>query len=212
MSTRREFLQVAGLSFVSLGAAKSRLFAAAAEESAAAALSDKVLVVIELSGGNDGLNTVVPFENDLYYKNRRTLGLPKGDLHKLADGVALHPSTGLLAELFKEGRLAVVQGVGYPQPDRSHFRSMEIWHTASIDKLPPPTGWLGRCVDQLPASSAADALPGLAFTSSLPQACQADQAVIPVVGELDAFAGAEQPEQKEIALRRKLSTASGKAR
>jgi uncharacterized protein (DUF1501 family) len=211
-TTRRDFLSLAGLSFVSLSGFSPRLFAQVAEESAAAGKNDNILVVIELTGGNDGLNTVIPFENDLYYKNRRTLGIPKANIHKLADGIGLHPATGPLAELFREGRLAVVQGVGYPEPDRSHFRSMEIWQTASTEKLPPTAGWLGRFIDQLPAKPDDHALPGLAFTGSLPQACQADKVVIPVVGELEAFAGAEQPDQKEIALRRKLSTASGKAR
>jgi len=203
---------MAGLSFVSLSAFAPRLFAQVAKQSAAAARNDHVLVVVELTGGNDGLNTVIPFENDLYYKNRRTLGIPKANVHKLADGIALHPAMESLAESYKEGHLAVVQGVGYPQPDRSHFRSMEIWHTASIDKLPPASGWLGRFIDQLPQTSDDAALSGLAFTGSLPQACQAGTAVVPVVGELDAFAGAEQPEQRQIALRRKLSTASGEAK
>ena len=89
---------------------------------------------------------------------------------------------------------------------------MEIWQTASTEKLPPPAGWLGRFIDQLPSKADDPALPGLAFTGSLPQACQAEKAVIPVVGELEAFAGAEQPEQKEVALRRKLTTAPGKAK
>jgi uncharacterized protein (DUF1501 family) len=211
-ATRREFLQLAGLSFVSLSGATSRLFAQAAEESAAIGANDKILVVIELTGGNDGLNTVVPFENDLYYKNRRTLGLPKDSLHRLANGVALHPSLEPLAELYKEGRLAVVQGVGYPEPDRSHFRSMEIWQSASIEKVPPATGWLGRYVDQLPIQPDKDELPGLAFTGSLPLACQAERNVIPVVGALEAFAAAEQPAQNDISLRRKLSTATGAAK
>src|SRR5579872_4222098 len=205
-ASRREFLGMAGLSFVSLGAFGPRLFAQAAEESAAAANNDHVLVVIELSGGNDGLNTVIPFEEDLYYKNRRTLGIPKVNVHKISDGVGLHPALEPLAELYKEGRVAVVQGVGYPDPDRSHFRSMEIWQTASTEKLPPADGWLGRFIDQLPPNPDDGALPGLAFTGSLPQACQAARAVIPVVGELEAFAAAEQPAQREIALRRKLST------
>ncbi len=211
LTTRREFLETAGLSFVSLTAFAPRLFAQAAQESAAAGKSDNVLVVVELSGGNDGLNTVIPFENELYYKNRRTLGIPKANVHKLAEGIGLHPAMEPLAGLYKEGRLAIVQGVGYPEPDRSHFRSMEIWQTASTEKLPPTAGWLGRFIDQLPQKTDDPALPGLAFTGSLPQACQADKAVVPVVGELETFAGAEQPEQKEIALRRKLSTASGTA-
>src|SRR5579872_6217157 len=212
MHTRREFLGFAGLSFVSLSAYAPRLFAQAAQESDLAARNDHVLVVVELSGGNDGLNTLIPFEDDLYYKNRRLLGIPKANVHKLADGIGLHPSLEPLAELYKEGRIAVVQGVGYPEPDRSHFRSMEIWHTASTEKLPPTTGWLGRFIDQLSPPADDGALPGLAFTGSLPQACQANKRVIPVVGQLEEFAGAEQPDQKEIALRRKLSTATGKSR
>ena len=212
LTTRRQFLETAGLSFVSLSAFAPRLFAQVARESAVAGKNDNVLVVVEQSGGNDGLNTVIPFENDLYYKNRRTLGIPKANVHKLADGIGLHPAMEALAGLYKGGRLAIVQGVGYPEPDRSHFRSMEIWQTASTEKLPPTAGWLGRFIDQLPPKADDSALPGLAFTGSLPQACQADKAVVPVVGELEAFAGAEQPEQKEIALRRKLSTATGTAK
>lgn len=211
-STRREFLGMAGLSFVSLSTFAPRLFAQVARESAAAGKNDNVLVVVELSGGNDGLNTLIPVENDAYYKNRSTLGIPKANVHKIADGLGLHPAMESLAELYKEGRIAVVQGVGYPEPDRSHFRSMEIWHTASTEKLPPTAGWLGRFIDQLPQPADDAALPGLAFTGSLPQACQADKRVIPVVGQLEEFAGAEQPDQKEIALRRKLSTATGKSR
>ncbi len=211
-TSRREFLEIAGLSFVSLSSFAPRLFAEVAKESAAADKNDNVLVVVELSGGNDGLNTVIPFENDLYYKNRRTLGIPKANVHKIADAVGLHPAMEPLAELYKEGRVAVVQGVGYPEPDRSHFRSMEIWQTASTEKIPPSAGWLGRLIDQLPRKENDDALPGLAFTGSLPQACQAEKTVIPVVGELEAFAGAEQSELKDIVLRRKLSTATGTAK
>ena len=209
MHTRREFFGAAGLSFISLSAFAPRLFAQAAQESEAAAKNDRVLVVVELTGGNDGLNTLIPFENDLYYKNRQALGISKTAVHRITDGFGLHPSFEGLAELYKEGRLAVVQGVGYPQPDRSHFRSMEIWHTASTEKLPPLTGWLGRAIDQFPQQSD-DAIPGLAFTGSLPQACRSEKIVLPVVGELETFANAELPEQKEIALRRKASTASGK--
>jgi len=210
-TSRREFLSVAGLSFVSLGAWAPRFLAQAAQAAEAAASTNRVLVVVELSGGNDGLNTVIPFENDLYHRNRRALRIPKESVHRLNDQVGLHPSFAAFAELYKEGRLAVIQGVGYPEPDRSHFRSMEIWHTASTKKLPPDTGWLGRTLDQIPGAERDGNIPGLALTSSLPQACLAGKAVVPVVGELEAFASAEQPDQKEIALRRKLSTATGSA-
>lgn len=215
LTTRREFLGcgVAGLSFVSLGGLVPGLFAHAAEESAAAAKNDHVLVVVELAGGNDGLNTLIPFENDLYYKNRKTLGIPKDNVFKIADGkpVGLHPAMAPLGELYKQGRVAIVQGVGYPEPDRSHFRSMEIWHTASTDKRPPTSGWLGGFLDSLPPAKDDAALRGLALTGALPQAFQADKAVVPVVGELDTFVNAEQAEQPQSKLRRKLSTASTKA-
>ncbi|MSR56627.1 MAG: DUF1501 domain-containing protein [Planctomycetaceae bacterium] len=209
--TRRQFLGYAGLSFVSVGALAPRMFAQVAAESAAADRNDHTLVAIELTGGNDGLNTLIPFENALYYANRRTLGIPKENVHRLSDQVGLHPAMEPLAELFKQGKLAVVQGVGYPEPDRSHFRSMEIWHTASTDKRPPTTGWLGRVVDSLTSAKNEDAIPGLAFTGALPQAFQAAKAVIPVVGELETFAGAENTDQPGIAIRRKLSTASSQA-
>jgi uncharacterized protein (DUF1501 family) len=211
-SSRREFLGIAGLSFVSLGAWAPRLLAQAAQAAEAADRTDGVLVVVELTGGNDGLNTVIPFENDLYHRNRRMLRIPKDSVHRLTDQVGLHPALELLSELHKDGRLAIVQGVGYPQPDRSHFRSMEIWHTASIAKVPPETGWLGRTLDQTSEPTRAGDLPGLALTASLPQACLAQKLVIPVVGQLEAFTNAEQLEQKEVALRRKLSTSSTDAR
>ena len=154
MLRRREFLGMgaAGLSYVSLAGGMPGLFARVAEASARSDANDHALVVIELDGGNDGLNTVIPFEDALYYRNRRTLGIPKKEVIRLSDRFGLHPRMKALGELFREGRVAVVQGVGYPDPDRSHFRSMEIWHTASTEPTAPETGWLGRYLD---ASSAA---------------------------------------------------------
>lgn len=116
---------------------------------------DRVLVVVQLTGGNDGLNTVVPFAQDAYYRLRPSLSLAPGAVHRLDDQTALHPELGPLAELFAEGQLAVVQGVGYPDPDRSHFRSMQIWHTADPGTdygggvARPEAGWLGRLAAQL---------------------------------------------------------------
>lgn len=210
-TSRREFLSAAGLSFVSLGAWAPRLFEQAAQAAESTAGTDRVLVVVELSGGNDGLNTVIPFENDLYHRNRRALRIAKESVHRLDDQLGLHPALEAFSELYKEGRLAIVQGVGYPEPDRSHFRSMEIWHTASTERRPPDTGWLGRTLDQISGPERDGAIPGLALTGNLPQACLARKVVVPVVGELEAFASTELPEQKEIALRRKLSTATGTA-
>ena len=115
----------------------------------------RVLVVVQLTGGNDGLNTVVPFAQDAYYRLRPSLSLAPGAVHRLDDQTALHPELGPLAELYAEGQLAVVQGVGYPDPDRSHFRSMQIWHTADPGTdygggvARPEAGWLGRLAAQL---------------------------------------------------------------
>ena len=207
-TTRRGFLAqgATGLSFVSLGGSMPGLFARAAEASTLADRNDHVLVVVELAGGNDGLNTVVPFEDALYYKNRRRLGLPKNELHKISDHIGLHPKMDSLAERFKEGQLAIVQGVGYPRPDRSHFRSMEIWHTASVEATPPTSGWLGRCLDATEPPGPDNPPSGMSLSGSLPQAFQADRAVVPVVEQLDAFNEEAEANGAAAKLRRRLTT------
>ncbi len=112
---------------------------------------EPILVVVELSGGNDGLNTVVPFGDDQYQKNRNKLRLPEKQLHKIADGIGLHPSMKPMAKLFEQKRLSIIQGVGYPNPNRSHDVSMSIWQTARLDKAEHRSfGWLGRAIDALP--------------------------------------------------------------
>ncbi len=116
---------------------------------AAEAGKDTVLVVIELSGGNDGLNTVIPYADDLYHKARPTLHLTKEQVLKVDDHIGLHPSLGGLNELLQKGQLAIVQGVGYPNPDRSHFESMDIWQSAEVGRKLSGTGWLARSVPAL---------------------------------------------------------------
>jgi uncharacterized protein (DUF1501 family) len=113
---------------------------------------DRILVVVQLDGGNDGINTVVPYRDEGYPKHRESLRLPTERLHKLNDNVALHPSMKSLADLFHKQSLAVVQGVGYPNPNRSHDVSMAIWHTARFDREEHKShGWLGRALEQLPS-------------------------------------------------------------
>jgi uncharacterized protein (DUF1501 family) len=121
---------------------------------------ERVLVVVQLTGGNDGLNTVVPFTQDAYYRLRPTLAQKRSSLHLLDGDHGLHPSLGELAPLLGEGRLTVVQGVGYPHPDRSHFRALEIWHSADPEGLQRGIGWLGRMADQL-AAAAPGVMPAL---------------------------------------------------
>ena len=111
------------------------------------------LIVVQLSGGNDGLNTVVPYRNDLYYQARPTLALKSTDgLLPLNDDLALHPAMTRLKALHDQGQLAVLNSVGYPNPDRSHFRSMDIWQTGSGSGQTLSTGWLGRYLDLSAAS------------------------------------------------------------
>lgn len=107
---------------------------------------DHILVVVQLSGGNDGLNTVVPFSMDQYYRVRPGIGVAANNVLKLGDfGVGLHPQMAGIKELYDNGMAAVIQGVGYPNPNRSHFKSMDIWHTA--DTSATGNGWLGRYFD-----------------------------------------------------------------
>jgi len=108
---------------------------------------DHILVVVQLGGGNDGLNTVIPFSNDAYYRARPTLAVPQKDLIRVTDGLALHPSLAPVKGLFDQGAVALIQGVGYPNPSRSHFKSMEIWHTADPEGRVVRYGWIGRYFD-----------------------------------------------------------------
>jgi uncharacterized protein (DUF1501 family) len=106
-----------------------------------------ILVIVQLAGGNDGLNTLIPFENDAYFRARPTLAIPKSNALPLSAGLGLHPELAGLKSLHDDGHLAVVQGVGYPNPNRSHFRSTEIWQTASDADKTERHGWLGRYFD-----------------------------------------------------------------
>jgi uncharacterized protein (DUF1501 family) len=108
---------------------------------------NKSLVVVQLSGGNDGLNTIIPYRNDEYYKLRPHLGIKKQDALILNDDFALNPSLTGLRKLYDEGLLCVINGVGYPNPDHSHFRAMDIWHSASGSENLYNTGWIGRYLD-----------------------------------------------------------------
>jgi uncharacterized protein (DUF1501 family) len=108
---------------------------------------NKVLVVLQLSGGNDGLNTVIPVRNDIYYQSRPTLGISREKALVLNAETGLHPSLTQLKSLYDEGNLAILNNVGYPNPDRSHFRSMDIWQTASGSSEYINSGWLGRWLD-----------------------------------------------------------------
>ena len=126
-----------------------------------------MLVVIELNGGNDGINTVVPYRDEGYQRHRSATRLATRDLIKIDDQVGLHPSMPDAARLLNDGKLAIVQGVGYPNPNRSHFESMRIWHTARPDAADAAgSGWIGRVLDGRAATSPSG--PGAIFVGSYP--------------------------------------------
>ena len=144
---RRKFIQLGSLATATLMVPK---FLKAFETTGIAMVppGNKVVVVLQLSGGNDGLNTVIPVRNDIYHKSRPGLGISKDKALMLNDEAALHPELTILKNLYDDGSLGVLNSVGYPNPDRSHFRSMDIWQTGSASTEFITTGWIGRYLDK----------------------------------------------------------------
>jgi uncharacterized protein (DUF1501 family) len=141
---RKEFLQIGSLASASFLVPK---FLKAFEGNQFVSPGNKVIVILQLSGGNDGLNTVIPVRNDIYHKERPRLGIDRQQALVLNDEAGLHPALVSFKELYDEGFLSILNNVGYPNPDRSHFRSMDIWQTASESTQYWHTGWLGRYLD-----------------------------------------------------------------
>ena len=122
-------------------------FVKAFENAIKDSLGFKKLVIVQLSGGNDGLNTIIPYTNDIYYKSRPNLAIAKNDCIKITDELGINKNLAPLKHLYDKGYLSVINNVGYPNPIRSHFRSTDIWHTASDSNQYLNTGWLGRYID-----------------------------------------------------------------
>ena len=141
---RKEFLQIGSLASASLLMPQ---FLRAFEKPASVPPGNKVVVVIQFSGGNDGLNTVIPVRNDIYYKSRPRLGIKKTDALSVTDDAALNPALTAFRDLYDDGNLGILNSVGYPNPNRSHFRSMDIWQSASTSEQYLYSGWLGRYLD-----------------------------------------------------------------
>jgi uncharacterized protein (DUF1501 family) len=146
---------------------------------------DRVLVVVNMKGGNDGLNTVVPFASREYYQYRPTLGIAAGDALHLNDSIGFNPAMASLKRLYDNGNVAVVLGAGYPRPDHSHFRSTEIWQTAAPDRY-DHTGWLGRLLDEskLPKDNLFNAV---AVAQVLPEAMIAEHTDVPAIANLSGY-------------------------
>ncbi len=175
--TRREFLSQTGrgLGLIAFaGFAPSFLVNSVMAEAPKAEKDRSILVLIQLGGGNDGLNTVIHHENDHYHRLRPNLALKtSAGLHKVDDQISLHPSMGALHRLLKDGKLSVIQNVGYPNPNRSHFRSTEIWETASDADKNTYDGWLGRYFDADCSGSPGKDPLAIHSGSNMPQTFQA---------------------------------------
>jgi uncharacterized protein (DUF1501 family) len=219
MPSRRDFVKstLAGAGIVAWGQTAPLFLsrtARAAGTIGKPAAKETVLVVVQLTGGNDGLNTVVPFADDGYGKLRKDVRIPTKDLKKIDDKVGLHPSLSGLAGLLDDHSLAIVQGVGYPNPNESHFRSMDIWQAASTaENL--NEGWLGKALVSMPASPAfhvasADEPSWLALAGA--------PAKVPSITDLEQFqlqtnaaSGADHDRQRQLIERDATRATRGKA-
>ncbi len=146
-----------------------------------------VLVVLQLTGGNDFMNTIIPYTNPVYHDNRPTVGIPQDKVLPLGDDESLgfHPSFGPIKELYDQRRVAIVQGIGYPNSNRSHFRGMDIWHTCEPDRV-STEGWLGKTIQELDPKGE-NVLTGINFGVGLPRAMAMPGVPVSSVGDLDSY-------------------------
>ncbi len=184
-TTRRNFLKAAvgAPAVLSLGSTAPAFLqrAAAADPDPGA---DRVLVVVQLSGGNDGLNTVVPYDNDEYCRGRKTLQLTKNDVIQIGSDLGFHPVMTDCKRLLDDGHLGIVQGVGYPNPNGDHNASMRVWQTARLDAEVCQTGWLGRAID---VASAGDGTCRGTYVGWPPRPLTVNAAntVVPTIGSIE---------------------------
>jgi uncharacterized protein (DUF1501 family) len=146
---------------------------------------DPVLVVVQLSGGNDAINTVVPYGDHYYYDYRPNLQIPEDQVLAISNHVGFHPAMKPLKDLYDEGKVAVIQGVGFPNCNRSHFRSMDVWHTCEPDKL-ATEGWLGRTIRVLDPHKE-NVLTGINYGRGLPHALTLPGVPVASVGNLETY-------------------------
>ena len=146
---------------------------------------DPVLVVLQLTGGNDYLNTVIPYSNPLYRDNRPAVAVPEGKELPLDDNVALHPEMAPIKNIYDQGNMAIIHGVGYPDSPRSHFRSMDIWHTCEPDKL-GTEGWLGRATKEIDPNKE-NVLTTVSFGASLFRALVMPGVPVACVDDLETY-------------------------
>ena len=167
----------------------------------ASSKSDPVLVVLQLSGGNDALNTIVPYGDSLYFDNRPNVRIAEDQVLPINDYIGFNPTLAPMKQLYDEGKVAIVQGIGYPNPNRSHFRSMDIWHTCEPEKV-GTEGWLGRTLKHIDPDGE-NVLTGVNFGRGLPRALAMAGVPVASVGNLETYGvltGIEGNDQRTDAL------------
>lgn len=198
MQHRRDFLKTTSL--IGMGTVIPTFLAKTALAAPTTGAKDTILVVIQMTGGNDGLNTVIPFKDDNYYSYRPTIKIPKDSVRKINDSLGLHPAMEGMAGLLEDKALCVVQGVGYPNPSQSHFRSMDIWQAASTAET-LNEGWIGKALKSVnnPAFHVAGA------NESAPLALTGAPVRVPSITSIEDFqlkmtaaTGADKKDQKEV--------------
>lgn len=208
---RRSRFILGAVSGVAVAANLDSFFAKALAQPALPGLpgsaSDRVLVVLNMQGGNDGLNMVVPHGMEAYYRYRPTLAVPANDVLRLDERIGFNPAMRSLKDMFDRGQVAIVQGAGYPRPDHSHFRSTQIWQTAAPDTF-ERTGWIGRYLDaaSLPKANLWN---GVAISDLMPELMVADATDVPAISDLRGYGLAS---DKRADARSTLSSLLGDAR
>jgi len=177
---------------------------------------DPILVVVQLTGGNDYINTVIPYQDPLYYDSRKTVGVAQDEVLPINDELAFNPALTVVKDLYDQGKVAVINGIGYPGPNRSHFRSMDIWHTCEPAKV-GTEGWLGRAIRDLDPK-AENVLTGVNFGRGLPRAMAltgvpvASVAVLETYGVLTGISGEQERAQALYLFSRMYSPIVGTGR
>jgi uncharacterized protein (DUF1501 family) len=185
--SRRQFIKssLGGVGAIGVGSILPPCFAKAAL--ASNNREERILIVVQMSGGNDGLNTLIPFADNDYRSARPKLAIPNDDVLKCDDDTAMHPAMTGMFDLLQAGQFAAVRSVGYEQPNRSHFESMDIWHTCRRKDQPRPDGWLGRYLDQLPSIAGGD-VPALHLGSEQqPAAVNSLTVRVPTITDIAEF-------------------------
>ena len=156
---------------------------------------DKTLVVVQMTGGNDFMNTIVTFTNGHYYDARKKIVMKQEDVLPISDTLAINENAAPFKRLYDEGRMAIIQGIGYPDSNRSHFRGMDIWHTCEPDRV-GSEGWLGLAIQELDPKSE-NVLTGVNIGQGLPRAMSVSGVPVTSISDLEGYGVMNQIEKEQ---------------